>query len=71
MFPGGKAGDGDRTRDKSLEGSHVTATPHPQCGTYMREEWWWDSLNAHNDNHTRWVADCQRLAKDSNLRPTA
>ena len=25
-----RAGDGDRTRDKSLEGSHVTATPHPQ-----------------------------------------
>ena len=30
MFPEGKAGDGDRTRDKSLEGSHVTATPHSQ-----------------------------------------
>ena len=26
----GQAGDEDRTRDKSLEGSHVTATPHPQ-----------------------------------------
>ena len=38
MFPGGKAGDGDRTRDKSLEGSHVTATPHPQVGSYMGEE---------------------------------
>ena len=23
-----EASDGDRTRDKSLEGSHVTATPH-------------------------------------------
>ena len=33
-----RAGDGDRTRDKSLEGSHVTATPHPQVGSYMGEE---------------------------------
>ena len=54
----GQAGDEDRTRDKSWEGSHVTATPHPQGGPYMREEVV-VSLNA------------QRLAKDSNLRPTA
>ena len=47
MFPEGKAGDGDRTRDKSLEGSHVTATPHPQFGSYMREEVVVVSLNAH------------------------
>ena len=46
MFPEGKAGDGDRTRDKSLEGSHVTATPHPQIGSYMREEVVVVSLNA-------------------------
>ena len=54
-----RAGDGDRTRDKSLEGSHVTATPHPQVGSYMGEEVVVVSPNA------------QRLAKDSNLRPTA
>ena len=46
IFPEGKAGDGDRTRDKSLEGSHVTATPHPQIGSYMREEVVVVSLNA-------------------------
>jgi len=34
-----------------LEGSHVTATPHPQVGSYMREEVVVVSLNAHNDNH--------------------
>ena len=46
VFQSVRAGDGDRTRDKSLEGSHVTATPHPQCGTYMREEVVVVSLNA-------------------------
>ena len=38
MIEKGQASDGDRTRDKSLEGSHVTATPHPQIGSYMGEE---------------------------------
>ena len=65
-----RAGDGDRTRDKSLEGSHVTATPHPQCGTYMREEVVVVSLNA-QINYTTIIKIVKRLAKDSNLRPTA
>ena len=46
MIEKGQASDEDRTRDKSLEGSHVTATPHPQGGPYMREEVVVVSLNA-------------------------
>ena len=70
MFPEGKAGDGDRTRDKSLEGSHVTATPHPQVGSYMGEEVVVVSPNAQK-NYTTIIKIVKRLAKDSNLRPTA
>ena len=71
VFQSVRAGDGDRTRDKSLEGSHVTATPHPQCGSYMREEVVVVSLNAQYDNLTRWVVDCQQVRQDSNLQSTA
>ena len=66
-----RAGDGDRTRDKSLEGSHVTATPHPQCGTYMREEVVVVSLNAQVTIITWWMHDCQQVRQDSNLQSTA
>ena len=44
---------------RSWKRLHVTATPHPQVGSYMGEEVVVVSPNA------------QRLAKDSNLRPTA
>ena len=60
FFSREQAGDGDRTRDKSLEGSHVTATPHPRAGLTQERRWWWSLLNAHNDNYTRWVL--KRLA---------
>ena len=60
MFPEGKAGDGDRTRDKSLEGSHVTATPHPQCGSYTGEEVVVVSPDAQVTIITWWTYNCQQ-----------
>ena len=71
MFPEGKAGDGDRTRDKSLEGSHVTATPHPQCGSYTGEEVVVVSPDAQVTIITWWMHDCQQVRQDSNLQSTA
>ena len=39
MIEKGQASDGDRTRDKSLEGSHVTATPHSQGRSSRTRTW--------------------------------
>ena len=67
MFPEGKAGDGDRTRDKSLEGSHVTATPHSQAGLTQERRWWWSLLMPSDSRRTRTF---DRLLRRQLLYPT-